>query len=189
MDDDFIQIIRSQVRGVGSNLSAVIEENKSINRENVALRHRICELETHIRERKRVHRGTQSDWTEREGPVYAHAVNSSADSMEPRHKTSSPPHMLERTGRHTRLPTFATRLPGLAAVTVLGERSRTQTCDSGHLSFICFTSLLLHALAPTPNVPNHIFNLPRIIRRTPFSVSDFGLGLGFFLMVSFNADN
>lgn len=46
MNEDDLQKLRSQVMGIGANISAVIEQNKQTERENRFLRARVVELET-----------------------------------------------------------------------------------------------------------------------------------------------
>lgn len=45
MDEDAVQTLRSQVKGIGANLSAIIERSKATERDNRTLRLRLAELE------------------------------------------------------------------------------------------------------------------------------------------------
>lgn len=56
MNEDDLQKLRSQVMGIGANISAVIEQNKQTERENRFLRARVVELETNA-----IGMGLQSD--------------------------------------------------------------------------------------------------------------------------------
>lgn len=189
MDDEAIQVIRSQVRGVGTNLSAVIEESKSVNRENAALRHRLRELETQLRGRRRVHRGTQIEPIDSEQhatPVTPRANKlSNALSTPPResHKTPPPPPDAAHVGRNARMRTAAVDPPGLAAIAGLdGKTSATHSCMASHLSFFQLpASLQQLALAANASACNHCSYLPCVVQRMPIPISDSGIGLGFFL--------
>lgn len=190
MDEECLQKLRSQVKGIGANISVVIERSKATERENRALRGRVEELEARGRIAKRVTTGTQTEpaitatfgLAENSGLCEAtdnDCITSKANNCRQRVDTCNitnpkghrcPISIGSATSCFTCTPSQYIEHCNSSRSELTSSQKRHSVPDGWYIG-----------LASRNPFPDYQHLDSRIIRRTPAAPSDLGNGLGFFL--------